>query len=107
MMQLGSSSMITRIVKMTFRPEEVDNFLAVFDESSSLIRNFKGCNHLELLRDENDPCIFFTYSYWDSEEHLNHYRYSELFKSVWAKTSKLFAEKATAWSVQPIRKIEA
>lgn len=40
--------MITRIVKMTFREEEVEAFKALFEERKSLIRNFKGCTHLQL-----------------------------------------------------------
>ena len=41
--------MINRIVKMTFREEELDNFLQVFEASKDKIRNFPGVKHLELL----------------------------------------------------------
>ena len=43
--------------------------------------------------------MFFTYSYWNSENDLNEYRNSELFAKVWAETKPMFAEKAQAWSV--------
>ncbi|WP_042479583.1 putative quinol monooxygenase [Solitalea canadensis] len=92
--------MIKRIVKMTFDPDKVDEFLTVFEESKALIRNFDGCHHLELLRDANAPNRFFTFSFWDSEIHLNTYRDSALFKSTWAKTKILFIEKPEAWSVE-------
>lgn len=92
--------MIIRIVKMTFMPEKVNEFLEIFDSSKHLIRNFEGCSHLELLNDINSPNIFFTYSYWKSEKDLNNYRDSELFGTVWKKTKVLFAVKTEAWSVE-------
>lgn len=98
--------MIIRIVKMTFREDSTESFQQLFDSTSSRIRNFPGCNHLELLRDLRHPNIFFTYSYWDSTEDLDKYRNSALFKSVWEKTSVLFSEKASAWSVDRIRDIQ-
>jgi len=91
--------MIVRIVQMIFRDEEVDNFLALFEERKQLIRTFNGCNHLELWQDEHKKNIFFTYSIWDSEAHLDHYRFSDLFKDTWSKTKALFADKPNAWSV--------
>ncbi|MGE0561986.1 MAG: putative quinol monooxygenase [Flavobacteriales bacterium] len=91
-----------RIVKMTFAPENVDAFLKNFNENKTLIRNFDGVEHLELFRDKNNPNIFFTYSYWKSEEYLEKYRVSDLFKSVWAKTKPLFSADAEAWSVDSI-----
>ncbi|HEY1038104.1 MAG TPA: antibiotic biosynthesis monooxygenase family protein [Bacteroidia bacterium] len=91
--------MITRIVKMTFVPERVSEFLEVFDANKERIAGFEGCTHLKLLHDINDPSIFFTYSHWDSVEHLNKYRDSDLFAGVWNQTKILFAAKAEAWSV--------
>lgn len=91
--------MIVRIVQMTFRPEEVEAFQQLFSERKQLIRSFIGCNHLELWQDAHNTNIFFTYSIWDSEAHLDHYRFSELFKDTWAKTKALFADKPKAWSV--------
>jgi heme-degrading monooxygenase HmoA len=84
---------------MNFREGEVAAFLALFEERKQLIRNFEGCSHLELWQDAHDPNIFFTYSHWESEESLNHYRFSELFKDTWTRTRALFADKANAWSV--------
>lgn len=91
--------MIVRIVQMNFRPEEVANFEALFQERKLMIRSFEGCRHLELWQDAHDPNIFFTYSMWESEEHLNHYRFSEFFKDTWARTKALFQAKPQAWSV--------
>lgn len=92
--------MIIRIVKMTFRKEETDTFLNHFRTHKMSIRRFDGCRHLELLQDVNDPRIFFTYSYWDTEDHLEQYRQSDLFRSIWKETKPLFAARAEAWSVE-------
>lgn len=92
--------MILRVVKMTFREDEVADFLTLFNERKTLIRSFEGCNHLELWQEAGSTNVFFTYSMWDSEQHLNHYRFSELFKDTWALTKALFADKPQAWSVE-------
>ncbi len=97
---LSISKMIIRIVKMTFIPEKTTDFLNHFNGWKEQIRNMPGCSHLELLNDINNSDIFFTYSYWDSEDNLNNYRNSELFKNVWAKTKILFADNPEAWSVE-------
>ena len=89
-----------RIVKMTFDPEKVNEFLEIFNSSKHLIRAMQGCSRLELLNDINSANIFFTYSYWDSENDLHNYRTSDLFASVWGKTKLLFIAKAEAWSVE-------
>ncbi len=91
-----------RIVKMTFVPENISLFYQIFEESKALIRGFEGCNYMELLQDKTDPRIHFTYSFWDSEEHLNNYRKSALFKGVWSKTKALFELPAEAWSVEAL-----
>jgi len=91
--------MIIRVVKLTFQPEKVSAFLKVFNAKKELIRDFPGCEHLELLRDVNAPNVYFTYSYWLSEVELNNYRYSELFKETWADTKILFSGKPEAWSL--------
>lgn len=91
---------------MRFRPEAVAEFVALFEERKSLIRHFEGCHHLELWRQAGQPEVFFTYSIWESEQHLDHYRFSELFRDTWAKTKALFADKAEAWSVEPQAVVE-
>ncbi|MFT7666610.1 MAG: autoinducer 2-degrading protein [Patiriisocius sp.] len=91
--------MLTRIVKMEFREEKVASFLADFEIVKHKIRHVQGCLHLDLLRDRNDPTIFFTYSKWEQENDLENYRRSSLFKDVWATTKPMFRSKASAWSV--------
>jgi autoinducer 2-degrading protein len=84
---------------MTFYPEQVPVFLALFEKNKKLIRSFEGCTYLELLNDINNNSIFFTYSRWQDINCLENYRQSELFASVWKQTKVLFAEKAEAWTV--------
>ena len=91
-----------RIVKMTFNPGKVDEFLEIFNQNKQHIRNFEGVEALSLLNDKNNPNIYFTYSIWKSEEYLNKYRNSALFNTVWNSTKVLFSEKAEAWSVESI-----
>jgi len=90
---------LIRIVKMTFKEEDVETFRHIFEERKERIASFPGCSKLELLNDKN---IFFTYSAWDDVEALEKYRSSELFQSTWSLTKKLFAAKAEAWSVRKV-----
>jgi len=90
--------MLIRIVRMTFREDQTAAFLELFNASQSQIRSFAGCQHLELWQDAQEPHVFCTYSYWDSEATLNHYRHSELFAGVWSETKKMFAAPPLAFS---------
>lgn len=98
--------MLVRIVKMSFQSDKTEEFLTNFESNKTKIRDFKGCNFLELYRDQNNIAIFFTYSYWNSEADLNTYRHSDLFKEVWAKTKPLFNEKPEAWSVNKLASLK-
>jgi quinol monooxygenase YgiN len=84
---------LTRIVKLTFAADKVSDFLQTFDERKEMIASFEGCSSVELLRDINNPNIFFTYSKWDKEQSLENYRNSELFNTVWDTVKKWFAGK--------------
>ncbi|MDX1439973.1 MAG: putative quinol monooxygenase [Rubricoccaceae bacterium] len=90
--------MIVRTVQMTFRPDAVEEFLRLFEKTSPEIRAFSGCRHLELWEDTRFPNILSTYSHWDDEAALERYRKSELFRSTWAETKKLFAAPPVASS---------
>ncbi len=94
--------MFIRIVKMSFKNENVDDFLVIFNKNKEKIRNTNGCNLLELYRDKTNRNIFFTYSYWEAEQDLENYRNSNFFKGVWKKTKVLFNDRPEAWSVDKI-----
>jgi len=91
--------MITRIVKMTFKPENIESFKEIFYASRKLIGAFEGCIRVDLMNDINNENIFFTLSIWNSEDDLNAYRQSYLFNNTWSKVKPLFSEKAEAWSL--------
>ncbi|MCL6266206.1 putative quinol monooxygenase [Flagellimonas myxillae] len=94
--------MLVRIVKLTFKPENIPSFERIFQASRPKILEFEGCNLVEGYQDLKNPCVFFTYSHWERESNLENYRNSAFFKEVWAKTKLLFDDKPEAWSVQKL-----
>ncbi|GAB2779267.1 hypothetical protein GCM10027275_23510 [Rhabdobacter roseus] len=98
--------MLIRLVRMTFRPDEVPTFRAIFDESKQKIRAQPGCTYLELWQDMQQSHVFVTHSHWVSEAALEQYRQSELFRGTWARTKVLFAEKPVAFSAQVVDKTD-
>jgi len=91
--------MIRRIVKMTFRKEEVGKFEEFFKRNKPEILKFKGVNEVFLYKDVYKDNILFTISEWDSEQDLNEYRNSSFFADTWRETKALFEDKAEAWSL--------
>ena len=91
--------MFVRIVKMSFHNKHIDEFSLMFEKKKILIRASRGCELLELYQDKNNPEIFFTYSYWNTEQDLENYKNSELFKNVWKQTKTYFNDKPQAWSL--------
>ena len=98
--------MLIRIVKMTFREGSTNEFIAIFEDSKEAIRSFDGCLYLELLRENAEGPIFFTYSIWQDQQSLSNYRNSQLFEETWAKTKALFSAKPEAFSVDRIYQLE-
>ena len=98
--------MLVRIVKMGFFKQNVEVFLKHFNDNKTKIRAFEGCSLVELYRDKKDPTVFFTYSSWDSEEALQLYRKSDVFKTVWSKTKPLFSITPEAWSVDKLESLK-
>lgn len=94
--------MLIRIVKMTFREDSIEKFLQFFEGRKDAIRHFPGCHHLELWKDKNHPSVYFTYSHWESEAALDHYRYSGFFKETWGFTRQCFAAGAEAYSINRV-----
>jgi quinol monooxygenase YgiN len=97
--------MLIRIVRMTFQTNKVSDFLTIFDLSKDKIRQFVGCHYLELLQDAHNQAIFSTYSHWESAQALENYRQSELFKTTWAATKTLFADRPLAFSNYSFTKV--
>jgi autoinducer 2-degrading protein len=94
--------MLIRIVKMEFQQAKVNTFLDLFNSTRDKIANFDGCNGVELLNSVDAGNVFFTYSTWVSEQHLENYRNSDLFKQTWTKTKEMFSNKPEAWSLKQL-----
>lgn len=94
--------MLVRIVKLSFHEEKIPAFLENFELMKEKIRNAPGNRFLELYQDRNNKSIFFTYSYWETEEDLENYRNSELFYDIWTYTKQFFNDKPEAWSVDKL-----
>lgn len=92
--------MLTRIVRMHFTEAGVDEFLVIFDRHKEAIRNFPGCESLQLLRDADDENCYCTLSIWRDEQSLENYRKSELFGQVWGRVKTLFSERTQAFSLK-------
>ncbi len=98
--------MFVRIVKLSFHEENIQKFLENFELMKEKIRNAHGNRLLELYQDKSNKSIFFTYSYWETEQDLENYRNSELFYDVWNFSKKLFNDKPEAWSVNKLVSLE-
>ena len=98
---LTFAAMLTRLVRMTFRPEETDAFLELWQINRRAIGTFPGCQQVQLLQDATNPAVFYTLSYWNGPDDLEAYRHSPLFARVWKATRALFAERAQTFSMMP------
>jgi quinol monooxygenase YgiN len=85
---------------MHFSEAGVEEFLEIFDRNKEAIRNFKGCTHLQLMKDADDPLCYTTLSHWNNQESLDLYRQSELFGKVWGRVKTLFSERSQAFSLE-------
>ena len=92
--------MVTRIVKLSIKPEYKKEFIALFLNYRNKISLSKGCISVELLQEEKAGNTFFTYSKWDSSQALENYRNSKLFAEIWPTVKRLFNAKAQAWTVE-------
>lgn len=91
--------MLVRVVKMQFNSDFIAEFKILFKTVNEKIASFEGCKGVKLLQHETELNVFFTISNWQSAQHLENYRNSELFKTTWAKIKPNFSVKAEAWSL--------
>ena len=75
------------------------DFNELFREVKPKILDQNGCYQVDLLIDIHHPTTIFTYSLWESADHLEEYRNTDLFIKTWRRTKEMFSEKAQAWSV--------
>jgi quinol monooxygenase YgiN len=98
--------MITRVVRLSFDPNNLTDFYKVFEASKIHIAAFEGCNGLQLMQDATEKNVLYTLSYWENEECLNKYRFSDLFKATWSETKILFNNKPQAFSLELLQKVK-
>jgi heme-degrading monooxygenase HmoA len=91
---------------MGFYKQNAAIFLDVFEKNKAHIKGFKGCTFLELYQGKDDPTIFFTYSYWESDVLLQEYRQSKEFKGLWRKLKPLFRMRPEAWSLNKMETLK-
>jgi quinol monooxygenase YgiN len=96
--------MLVRIVRMQFAEEKVESFKKLFAETYVRIRNFDGCQFLELYEDSPATNIFYTISKWENETKLETYRNSALFNETWKLTKACFSGPPVAYSL--VKKVE-
>lgn len=91
---------ITRLVKMTFRSDAINTFLELFEKKKQLIRDFPGCNHLELWQDLHDPSICFTCSRWETQMRWSNTGILPFLKIPGKPQNSYLLKKPRAWSVE-------
>lgn len=91
--------MITRIVKLEFQEDRIDEFLDFFETIKHVVNNFEGCIGMKLYQDIDRPNLVMTYSHWNSEDDLNNYRDSDAFGQIWPNIKPWFSAKPQAWTV--------
>ena len=94
--------MITRLVKLSIRPDEAAEFEAIFHRSQALIEAFDGCQKTNLFKVADAGSQYFTISYWNTTECLENYRSSTLFREVWSTVKPLFSARAEAWTLKGV-----
>lgn len=98
--------MLVRIVKMGFYKQNIDVFLQKFENNKTEIRAFNGCTFLALYQATDNPTVFFTYSYWESDSQLQAYRQSKAFRTLWKQLKPLFSIRPEAWSVNKLETLD-
>ena len=94
--------MITRLVKLSFDKKHAEEFSSFFAKIKDQIEKQPGCIEVKLYEYPETKGVFFTLSSWESEEHIQAYRKSELFGSVWPKVKLWMNDKPEAWSLNKI-----
>lgn len=94
--------MLTRLVRMHFQPDRVEEFLAFYEQLRPQIAGQPGCVSVQLLRQADDPSSFATWSVWESAEALDAYRTSEFFGSFWPQVKTWFRHRAEAVSFDAV-----
>lgn len=91
--------MLYRVVHMVFQEDKIKDFIHEFYKKQALIEANEGCHKVYLMEDTRNKNAMATWSLWETEEHLNAYRNSEMFAETWKTVKPMFSEKAKAYSL--------
>lgn len=94
--------MLTRLVRMRFGPDRVDEFLRLYAANRATIAAQPGCLSVQLLREADDPTAFATWSVWTDAAALEAYRTSAFFRGFWPVVRALFRAPAEAASFESV-----
>lgn len=90
--------MIVRLVSLSFKPGKLEEFKRLYEGVVQQIRAYPGCLFVQLVADTEGQGDCYTISHWRSQESLDDYRHSPLFRSVWPRIKELLREKPWAQS---------
>ena len=91
--------MLVRIVKMIFREDAIETFQQLFESRKELIRNFEGCNHLELWQDKTIRLYFLLTAFGKMKRHLTCIATLIFLMIPGYKPNNYLPAKPEAWSV--------
>lgn len=92
--------MILRIVKIKIDEVKIDTFKLFMKNLRNEKLRLKGCLHFDYFHEKKNKNIYYTYTIWENEKHLNQYKKSELFKKVISTLNSLSIEEPRAWTIE-------
>ena len=94
--------MITRIVKISIKQQNQNDFKNYINEVRPIMADFKGCEHIEILKDKSNSNTFSIYSIWKNEKLLEHFRSSEMSGEFNRTIEKWLEKQIQAWTVENV-----
>lgn len=93
--------MITRIIRLTLKISH-EEFTEYINKAKDEFDKFEGCEQIEILKDKIGNNVYFIYTIWKSNKHLNKFRKSEFNKKFWNTIVDLSQNRPQVWSVENI-----
>ncbi len=96
--------MILRVVKLKVDERKLEAFKLFMTNLHNEKLRLPGCLHFDFFHDKRNKNVYFSYTIWESEKYLRHYRKSELFKEVIQTLRSLCIEEPQAWTIENVFK---
>ena len=94
--------MITRLVSLKCRPQDVDAFRLVLRQAFPRVTQIPGCLSLQIVGDIADPTSFYTISTWRDVDALEAYRAGPVFAEIWPRVKAFLCQPAWASTCQEV-----